>query len=265
VTSLQIGLIIAGVLLVIGVIVYNHWQERRIKRQAARSAERNADLRTTRASERLEPTLGTRAAPAAGADGVAAFRPGDGAESTFELPLDVMPAPASKAAEAESATSAALHRSVEPGADTRETLHASTPGLASQRPAAARQSSTPDHEIECLIPLQPAAPVTVGALGTGLQARIGKRLRWFGRADAGRTGSGLRATRPDGLPSSLHACCWPTAMARPRADRSTRSSEWWATLRRSFRRPLHRPTLRANWRARSRSIGSVPNWMYRSA
>jgi hypothetical protein len=49
---------------------------------------------------------------------------------------------------------------------------------------AARQSSMPDHEIECLIPLQPAAPVAATAIAGGLNARIGKAVRWFGRADA---------------------------------------------------------------------------------
>jgi hypothetical protein len=41
----------------------------------------------------------------------------------------------------------------------------------------------PDHEIECLILLQPAAPVTATALAAGFRARLGKPLRWFGRAD----------------------------------------------------------------------------------
>ncbi len=39
----------------------------------------------------------------------------------------------------------------------------------------------PDPEIECIVTLQPAKPVGVGALAAGLHARLGKRLRWFGR------------------------------------------------------------------------------------
>jgi len=63
-STLQLGLIIAGVLLVIGVIVYNHWQERRLKRQTA--SELPTDMRSTRAAERVEPTLGAGAgAPSA--------------------------------------------------------------------------------------------------------------------------------------------------------------------------------------------------------
>ena len=41
-STLQLGLIVAGVLLVIGVIVYNQWQERRLKRQAASAASTSA-------------------------------------------------------------------------------------------------------------------------------------------------------------------------------------------------------------------------------
>jgi hypothetical protein len=48
----------------------------------------------------------------------------------------------------------------------------------------ARKLPQPDHEIECLIPLSPAAPIAAGALAAGLHARIGKPLRWFGRVDA---------------------------------------------------------------------------------
>jgi hypothetical protein len=39
----------------------------------------------------------------------------------------------------------------------------------------------PDSEIECIVTLQPAKPVSVGAFASGLHARLGKRLRWFGR------------------------------------------------------------------------------------
>ena len=40
----------------------------------------------------------------------------------------------------------------------------------------------PDHDIECVITLQPARPVSAGALAAALHARVGKPLRWFGRA-----------------------------------------------------------------------------------
>ena len=34
-SSLQLGLIVAGVLLVVGVLIYNAWAERRIRRRIA--------------------------------------------------------------------------------------------------------------------------------------------------------------------------------------------------------------------------------------
>jgi ZipA, C-terminal FtsZ-binding domain len=43
----------------------------------------------------------------------------------------------------------------------------------------------PDRDIECMVILQPAKPLGAGALAAGLHARMGKRLRWFGRTAAG--------------------------------------------------------------------------------
>ena len=59
-SSLQLGLIVAGILLVVGVIVYNAWQERRIRRRIA-SAFRTSDdvLLQPAPGRRVEPTLRT--------------------------------------------------------------------------------------------------------------------------------------------------------------------------------------------------------------
>jgi hypothetical protein len=43
----------------------------------------------------------------------------------------------------------------------------------------------PDRDIECMAILQPAKPLGAGALAAGLHARMGKRLRWFGRTAPG--------------------------------------------------------------------------------
>jgi hypothetical protein len=43
----------------------------------------------------------------------------------------------------------------------------------------------PDRDIECMVILQPAKPLGAGALAAGLHARMGKRLRWFGRTAPG--------------------------------------------------------------------------------
>ena len=91
-SSLQIVLIVAGALLVIGVIVYNNWQERRLKREARRAPA--GDPKAARAAERVEPTLATRAASSAAGDAAVAFRPGNEIDGTFEPPLEVIAAPA---------------------------------------------------------------------------------------------------------------------------------------------------------------------------
>ena len=189
-TPLQIGLIIAGVLLVIGVIVYNSWQERRLRRETARAAPVGAsDPRPARTPERMEPTLGVRgaASPAAAGDGVAAFHPGSETESRFEPPLDVIPPPAGYAVLAEDAVADApptRTAGARAGSASEGAVAHSAAGLPPARAASAsRHTSMPDHEIECLIPLQPAAPVAAGAVAAGLNARIGKSLRWFGRTD----------------------------------------------------------------------------------
>jgi FtsZ-interacting cell division protein ZipA len=170
-SSLQIGLIIAGVLLVIGVIVYTGWQERRLKREGARTPAAQPDPRPTRAAERVEPTLaGQATAAATTGDGTPAYRVRE-EESAFEPPLDVVASPTDSGAF--------------PVDEPDVAAPALRANLSAQRPAAGgRQPAMPDHEIECLIPLQPAAPVPAGAVAAGLHARIGKPLRWFGRTDA---------------------------------------------------------------------------------
>ena len=69
-SSLQLGLVVAGVVLVAVVIVYNVWQERRLKRSLAQAhapAERIDARAAARAPDRVEPTLGTQRAAAAAA------------------------------------------------------------------------------------------------------------------------------------------------------------------------------------------------------
>ena len=184
-SSLQIGLIAAGVALVVLVIVYNVWQERRLRRRLAesrRAAERSAAEASRRNAERVEPTLGTQRVPAS--RGQPAHRAATQSETAFEPPLDVIAPPASEGIVDESAA-AAMPR-IETGevlADSGEPAPSVLARSAAQSQDA-RNAPQPDHEIEALIPLSPAAPVAAGALASGLHARIGKPLRWFGRADA---------------------------------------------------------------------------------
>jgi FtsZ-interacting cell division protein ZipA len=183
-SSLQLALIIAGVLIVVAVIVYNVWQERRIRRRLAqaRTPPPRQPAPPPRRDERVEPTLGAERTSANDPPaGTPAYRPGVASERAFEPPGEVIAPPASdafdSAREARETPLAVEYAPDEAAAAT--TLHA--PESAAR---ASRTSAQPDHEIECIVLLQPAAPVAAGALASGLHARIGKPLRWFGRADA---------------------------------------------------------------------------------
>ncbi|MCC7216675.1 MAG: cell division protein ZipA C-terminal FtsZ-binding domain-containing protein [Burkholderiales bacterium] len=171
-SPLQLGLIVGGILLVVGVLVYNWWQERRVRRRivATFSGAKAAAAKAPEAPAggRVEPTLRTDGAAAGGAPGALpagaapAFRPAAGDESAppFAVPMDVVPQPLADEAPAPAEPPTAIARGGgTPGSSLRE----------------------PDPEIECVITLQPAKPVGVGSLAAGLHARMGKRLRWFGR------------------------------------------------------------------------------------
>jgi len=183
-TSLQIGLIAAGVLLVAGVLAYNWWQERRVRRRidAAFKARAPGDdvlLGRTRATpapagDRVEPSLGSAAAaPRDGATELEQPAPSPSAAALiaeaqgFEPPVDVIrgeavPAPRATAIEAP------------PPSIARADVLA--PAFA---------GPVPDPEIESIVTIQPVRPIGVGALAAGLQARLGKPLRWFGRRGEG--------------------------------------------------------------------------------
>ncbi|MDE2001954.1 MAG: hypothetical protein KGJ99_04240 [Betaproteobacteria bacterium] len=150
-SSLQIGLIVAGVLLVAGVLAYNGWQERRYRRSVDVSGSGDRTFVAPGSGERVEPTLSAQ---------------GGGAAAPVTLPTGGR----SDAESAEEARPATIRLAA-------RTSAATNPGGAAEAPG-------PDHEIECIIALQPVEPVTAGALAAGLHARIGKPLRWFGRPDS---------------------------------------------------------------------------------
>ena len=186
-SSLQIGLIAAGVLIVVAVIVYNVWQERRLRRRLAethRAAERSAAAEgMRRAAERVEPTLaGQRAAPSGAQPAHRAAAP---SETAFEPPVDVIAHPqAADGVDVELPEAATVHARASETADVDEPPAPSAASRGLPPGGDARKLPQPDHEIECLIPVSPPAPIAAGALGAGLHARIGKPLRWFGRIDA---------------------------------------------------------------------------------
>ncbi len=209
-TPLQLGLIAAGVLLVVAVIVYNVWQERRVTRRLAES-RRDADHArgetTRRANERVEPTLAkpdagaarpqptTRDVAPARADAAAtpAVRTRDAPSAPFVPPGEVIPPPASfdSSVSDDTALEALAEGDVEsitltPVAD--EPIEVASIAITS--------APQPDHEIESIVPVTPQAPIAAGALAAGLHARTGKRLRWFGRHDARSDWQVLAANTP---------------------------------------------------------------------
>jgi FtsZ-interacting cell division protein ZipA len=176
-SSLQLGLIVAGVLLVVGVIVYNAWQERRIRRRITSAFRKPDDAASASdASLRVEPTMRTMpgvpedvdAAPvadtglqAAGTQRGSAAVPVDD-DATWTPPMDVVE-----------------HAPVE------EDVPAAPVVTSYAAAATDAMGPQPDRDIECMAILQPARPLGAGALAAGLHARMGKRLRWFGRTAPG--------------------------------------------------------------------------------
>jgi hypothetical protein len=154
VSPLQLGLIVAGVALVVGVMIYNWWLERRVRRRIETTFRPPGPVSTEASPARVEPTL--RGSGDVAEDVVPAYRPGENT-STFAPPMDVIAHDDDDAAPQAVPESAAIVESE--GATGR----------------------APDPEIECIVTLQPAKPVGVGAFASGLHARLGKRLRWFGR------------------------------------------------------------------------------------
>lgn len=180
-SSLQIGLIVAGVLLVVGVLAYNGWQERRYRRSVDTSGSGDRVPVEPGSGERVEPTLFAQgagsAAPVAQLDGRAPHRATDAHQAS-----------ASVAPHAVVESRAALLSGGESDAESAEEERPAAMRLAARTTAAATprgaaEAPGPDHEIECIVALQPVEPVTAGALAAGLHARIGKPLRWFGRPD----------------------------------------------------------------------------------
>lgn len=185
-SALQIGLVIAGVLLVVGVIVYNRWQERSMR--ARLDAPRSE---STPSTKRVEPTL-TRSDEAD--DPVAA--PIDAAPSTLADPLADVPHDADWRPPLEDVVTlrdkgigASIPRTGPaidddlppdpvPARAVTDPMRYSRATMPAQLTAAA-----PDPDIETIVMLQPAKPVSAGALGAGLHARLGKPVRWYGRRE----------------------------------------------------------------------------------
>jgi hypothetical protein len=167
-STLQIALIVAGVVLVVGVIIYNAWQERRVRRRIATAFKPEDKPAEYASSGRVEPTLGGRDAPLLAAEPSAGLTPTVRAPtelpaSPFAIPMeDVVVAPAQTQ-------------------DDPEAAYAEDDAASGVAPAVRSVGPQPDPDIECMVRLTPAQPVPASALESGLHARLGKPLRWFGR------------------------------------------------------------------------------------
>jgi FtsZ-interacting cell division protein ZipA len=186
VSSLQLGLVVAGVLLVVGVILFNRWQERRI-RQRIDAAFASGRDKPQASDARVEPTLRgaaeSRAAAAAtptstptAVDATAAV-PGTEVlhDPDWRPPMDSVVGPHGVLGDAPVA------------ADAEAEADEPVEGPATPRPRGAASAATtvaaPDTDIETIVMVQPTRPATAGALSAGLHARIGKPVRWYGRRE----------------------------------------------------------------------------------
>lgn len=157
-STLQIGLIVAGLLLVVGVLAYNAWQLRRARRRHEAPMQPSPG---PRGDGRVEPTLADGRGPATGTKS-----PVQAGGERFEIPMEAT-------------------ETIDGSAEGDDPLAAPiTRSSMTDPPAAQGTHPQPDPEIESVVTLQPAKPVAVGALAAGLHARLGKPLRWFARRDA---------------------------------------------------------------------------------
>jgi len=183
-SALQLGLIIAGVVLVIGVVLYNQWQERRVRRILAGGTARAATTEPGRRG-RTEPTLGgaddddDAAAPRAPSPTASAVRgPTELPATPFAVPMDdVSTLPAG--ARADGSDEVDETASAEPAAAMLDDDDDEVAARAATFPRA--PGAQPDPDVECIVALSLPQPVTASMLSAGLHARIGKTVRWFGR------------------------------------------------------------------------------------
>ena len=168
-STLQLGLVIIGIVLVIAVYGYNLYQERRIRRRMDEAFKTTADPLLERAAApapearaRIEPSL----SPARGT--------GDDAAPPFNPP-------------ATSAVAAPKPEPEEVAAPDAEVERGSPP-LASEPVG----GELPDPDIECVARLQAVQPIPGVVLMDAVEYTYAKPCRWVGRQVSG-TWSAVRA------------------------------------------------------------------------
>lgn len=173
-SSLQLALVVAGVLLVVGVIVYNLWQERRLRRKIGVPSSVAANA--TESHERVEPTLAREGEAAMRASTPPVPDTSVAHDPQWNVPMeDVVRLPDGEAADEPM-----------PGANEAEAadeLAAPIEPVTRSRAQPSSAIAAPDPDIETIVLVQPARPAAATALAAGLHARLGKPLRWYGRRD----------------------------------------------------------------------------------
>lgn len=171
--ELQMYLLAIGVVVVLAVLIFNRWQERKYRRQAEQNFASSHDdvlLDESSGSERLEPMLEDE-------------QPGEAEEERHESPE---PASAQDVA-APWTENEATESVVEPVAaqDIPEPTPAEPRVSVGATPHAAEHASAPDAATEYIATLSVGDPVTAHALILVLQQlrSVGKAVRWLGQCD----------------------------------------------------------------------------------
>jgi FtsZ-interacting cell division protein ZipA len=170
ISSLQLGLIVAGAVLIVGVLVYNMWVMRR-----ARARMRSATVAPAMAHGRVEPSIGAsdsdRPPPStySGQIGATLAREpapaaDDEAGDRWEIPLG----------DAETLPAASMQPVAGDSAPSSQGLPRGTRRDAMPQP---------DPDIESVIIFQPPRAIAAAALAPGMHTRLGKPVRWFGRRE----------------------------------------------------------------------------------
>ena len=200
-TTLQLGLIVGGVVVVLGVLLYNWLQERRIRRRIAATFPAS----TTRSAPggRVEPSLsddvesqgaGLARTPASVAENTSPRAEVHvDSDDNFVPPIDFAPPEHSPPPPPE-VVAAPVAAPVTPAP------------LGPVPRSSAERTVQPDPDIESMVIITPARPVNAGALAAGLHARVGKPLRWFGRSGGSAAPWQLLRPETSGTFSEVAAC-----------------------------------------------------------
>jgi FtsZ-interacting cell division protein ZipA len=148
---LFLGLLIAGVVLVIGVVLINWLQERRVRRRIDAAFRKPGS--TASDADRVEPMYNSNE------DAVDAYGTVDTADAAADGGADAAAEPADMQA-------------------AMETVRAAPSRVE-------RSAIAPDPDIECVVMLRPAQPVPTAALAGALSMPASRPVRWLGRRGPG--------------------------------------------------------------------------------